>query len=206
MRFAYADPPYPGQAKRWYGDHPDYAGEVDHAELIGRLCRDYPDGWALSTSAVALREVLILCPPDARVAVWHVTDAEPPGGKVDRWHRSWEPVIVRGGRRDGPVIRNLLACGSLTGGCSNIENHTVPGQKPSAFSRWMFGLLGAGSGDELTDMFPGSGAVGREWDAYVAQPWLPALSKPSRNESPPRHVRRLRREGAPTLMDSVEPP
>ena len=29
MRFAYADPPYPRQAKRWYGSHPDYAGEVE---------------------------------------------------------------------------------------------------------------------------------------------------------------------------------
>ncbi len=26
MRFAYADPPYPGQSKRWYGNHPDYGG------------------------------------------------------------------------------------------------------------------------------------------------------------------------------------
>lgn len=34
---AYADPPYPGQAKRHYADHPDYAGEVDHGELMMRL-------------------------------------------------------------------------------------------------------------------------------------------------------------------------
>jgi hypothetical protein len=30
VKIAYADPPYPGQAKKHYGDHPDYAGEVDH--------------------------------------------------------------------------------------------------------------------------------------------------------------------------------
>jgi hypothetical protein len=53
MRFAYADPPYPGQAWRVYGRHEDYAGEVDHAELIARLERDYPDGWALSTPAAS---------------------------------------------------------------------------------------------------------------------------------------------------------
>lgn len=46
MKFAYADPPYIGQAKRLYGDHPDFAGEVDHAALIVDLLRY--DGWALS--------------------------------------------------------------------------------------------------------------------------------------------------------------
>ena len=37
MRLAYADPPYPGLSRRYYGDHPDFAGEVDHAELLARL-------------------------------------------------------------------------------------------------------------------------------------------------------------------------
>jgi hypothetical protein len=37
VKFAYADPPYPGQARRHYSDHPDYGGEVDHRELIDRL-------------------------------------------------------------------------------------------------------------------------------------------------------------------------
>jgi hypothetical protein len=70
VRVAYADPPYPGQSKRHYGNHPDYAGEVDHAELVSRLVTEYPDGWALSTSSTALREVLALCPEGARVAAW----------------------------------------------------------------------------------------------------------------------------------------
>jgi len=47
VRFAYADPPYPGQSKKHYGDHPDYAGEVDHPALIAQLVAEYPDGWAL---------------------------------------------------------------------------------------------------------------------------------------------------------------
>ena len=202
MRFAYADPPYPGQSKRWYENHPDYAGEVDHAELIGRLCRDYPDGWALSTSAAALREVLILCPADVRIAIWHVTSRNLRGN--GRWELNWEPVIIRGGRQEhgsAPIISSVLACGALTGGCSNFENHSLPGQKPSAFCRWVFGLLGARHGDEVDDPFPGSGAVGREWDAYCAQPWLPALSEPRRKERASRREQRLAREGAPTLMD-----
>ena len=60
LRLAYADPPYPGKA-RLYRDHPDYAGEVDHAALLARLA-GY-DGWALSTSAEALPAMLALCPP-----------------------------------------------------------------------------------------------------------------------------------------------
>ncbi len=69
MRFSYADPPYLGQAAKHYADQPDYAGEVDHAELIERLCRDYPDGWALSCSSPSLKVLLPLCPDDVRVTV-----------------------------------------------------------------------------------------------------------------------------------------
>lgn len=65
LRLAYADPPYPGKA-RYYRGHPDFAGEVDHRALIGRLVATY-DGWALSTSAEALPEVLSFCPP---VCAW----------------------------------------------------------------------------------------------------------------------------------------
>ena len=36
MRFAYADPPYIGRAY-YYKNHPDFAGEVDHAELVTRF-------------------------------------------------------------------------------------------------------------------------------------------------------------------------
>ena len=62
MRFAYADPPYPGQARRHYKHHPDFDGEVDHGALIERLMDEFPDGWALSTSESALKDVLELVP------------------------------------------------------------------------------------------------------------------------------------------------
>jgi hypothetical protein len=177
MKFAYADPPYPGQSKRWYENHPDYAGEVDHAELIGRLCRDYPDGWALSTSAAALQQVLALCPTDVRIAIWHVTNSEHPGNcrstTRSTWWNSWEPVIVRGGS-PGTTVRNLLAATNLSG----KDNGRIAGEKPAAFCRWLFRLLGARPGDELDDLFPGSGAVGEHWRDYIAQPVLdePPLS------------------------------
>lgn len=63
LRVAYLDPPYIGQAKKRYKDHPDYAGEVDHKELIDRVVEEFPDGWALSASSPSLRQVLPLCPP-----------------------------------------------------------------------------------------------------------------------------------------------
>lgn len=69
MKIGYADPPYPGCA-RYYKDHPDYAGEVDHADLIRRLECNY-DGWVLHTSATeGLRICMPLLPPDARVMSW----------------------------------------------------------------------------------------------------------------------------------------
>ena len=56
MRFAYADPPYIGQAKRHYS-HDPLCAEVDHEELINRLFSEFPDGWALSASSSSLWEI-----------------------------------------------------------------------------------------------------------------------------------------------------
>ena len=67
MRFAYADPPYIGQAKRHYGDDPRCA-EIDHSDLIGRL-NGY-DAWALSLSSPSLKQIIAMCPDDVRVMAW----------------------------------------------------------------------------------------------------------------------------------------
>src|SRR5213595_3074913 len=93
LRLAYADPPYPGLSRKYYGDHPDYAGEVDHGELIRSLSTF--DGWALSTSAAALPEILASCPPGVRVAAWH--RGERPTRSAGPLN-AWEPVIFSGGR------------------------------------------------------------------------------------------------------------
>lgn len=179
MRFAYADPPYPGQSLRLYGDHPDYAGEVDHAELIARLTRDYPDGWALSTSASTLPEVLALCPyargsdpknpgrvePDksVRVLAWVKPNANPRPVCVQY---SWEPVILWGGRpfdRESPwTVRDSLILRAESG-------EGLIGSKPALFAQWLFRCLGARPDDELDDLYPGSGAISRAWTAWTAQ-------------------------------------
>jgi hypothetical protein len=40
------------------------------------------------------------------------------------------------------------------------------GAKPATFCYWLFDLLGALPGDELVDLFPGSGGVARAWHYY----------------------------------------
>src|SRR5688572_9677356 len=108
MRIAYADPPYPGEshfydaptrprAKVTYQPGPDAAGEVDHPALIARLVADFPDGWALSTKASALRDLLPLCPPRARVMPWVKPFASFKPGINPAY--AWEPIIVFGGRK-----------------------------------------------------------------------------------------------------------
>ena len=67
MRFAYADPPYPGCAHIYLRENPS-ATEVDHAALLQRLVAEYPDGWALSCNPRDLLWLLPACPDDVRVA------------------------------------------------------------------------------------------------------------------------------------------
>lgn len=162
MRFAYADPPYPGLAGRYYDQE-----EVDHRHLVSRLQEEYPDGWALSTSAKALQGVLSLCPPGVRVAIWVN------GGRVTRTRRArhvYEPLIVAGGRvAPEPVVQDL--CDVLAwGGRQHSHPGALVGMKPAPFCEWMFGLLGARCGDRLDDLFPGSGAVSRAWALYSSRP------------------------------------
>lgn len=158
-RFAYADPPYPGLA-HYYRDHEDFGGEVDHAELIASLIdRDYT-GWALSTSSAALREVLPLCPPGARVLSW----VKPIGVPKTTYglHSRWEPLIVVGGRKRRPGVRDWLRAMPARGGGDLI------GRKPIAFCAWLFESLGMLPGDEFEDLFPGTGVVRRAWESVCS--------------------------------------
>ena len=159
-----ADPPYPGLAD-YYIDHPDYAGEVDHAELLARLARDY-DGWALCTSSDALPMLLGICATlglRPRVAAWlrgsrrHATR-----GPV----RAWEPVlyvpardVVDEGWPDDAL--HYVSRPRIT------DPGRVIGAKPPAFSDWLFRLVGARAGDKLDDLFPGSGAISRAWSVFT---------------------------------------
>lgn len=157
MRFAYADPPYLGCGLSHYGDHPDAAvyDTLDgHRDLVARLCDDFPDGWAMSLHAPSLKYILPLCPDDCRVMAWVKPFCSfKPGVGVAY---AWEPVIVRGGRkrtREQPTVRDWCAV--------NITlKRGFTGAKPSDFVHWILDVLNAQPGDEVVDLFPGSGAVG----------------------------------------------
>ena len=151
-RLAYADPPYPGQAAR-YGRR----SEVNLPLLVAYL--DEFDGWALSTSTPALREIWNLA-PHARCAAWTKTYAK------NTWTRvrySWEPVLFvtdRVKHEPGQISRvwdSIVATPTRT--FSEVPGR-CGGRKPYEFVHWMLDLLAYEEGeDELVDIFPGSGAV-----------------------------------------------
>ncbi|MFT4299308.1 MAG: hypothetical protein QM597_06720 [Aeromicrobium sp.] len=164
LRLAYADPPYPGKSRRYYADHPDYAGEVEHQALIESLTQF--DGWALSTSAAALPEVLASCPPGVRVGAW--VRGERPARSAGPLN-AWEPVIYCGGRAypsrvDARRVDALVHFSRPR----RSDPLRVVGAKPARFCRWIFDLLGAMPGDEFVDVFPGSGGVMRAWEVYAS--------------------------------------
>lgn len=162
LRVAYADPPYPGMAGLYRG-HRDFGGEVDHAALVGRLVAGYPDGWALSTSARALPAVLALCPPGVRVAAW--VRGERPNASATSALSGWEPVIFTGGRAEPWPLEHPRRVDALvyTARPRRTDPDRVTGAKPAAFAWWLFRLLGLRPGDQLDDLFPGSGGIARAW-------------------------------------------
>lgn len=167
LRLAYADPPYPGMSAL-YRDRPDYAGEVDLDELLDTLSTY--DGWALSTSSRALPSLLAMCSRRAlcrnvRVAAWvrpgrpHSTAAVVKG---------WEPVVWIPARHIVPAGTHGVRDALLD--VRPRRRPTLPGNvigaKSPAFCAWVFALLGARPGDELDDLYPGSGIVARSWAAW----------------------------------------
>lgn len=158
MRFAYADPPYIGQAKKHYGES---AKEVNHPLLIAYL--NEFDAWALSLSAPSLHQILPMCPPDVRVCAW-VKPFASFKPNVNPGY-CWEPVIVRGGRplgREVPTVRDYCV--------ANITlKRGLSGAKPNAFCVWLFEFVGLRADDDFTDVFPGSDAVSRAWEQWRNQ-------------------------------------
>ena len=156
LRFAYADPPYLGQSHR-YDDHPDarrWDEAVAHTDLMRDLDERF-DGWALSASVPSLGVLLPEAPEGTRVAAW-----VKPFCAYKRNVRvaySWEPVLWRRRtprRANEPVGRDHLA-ESIT------LRRGLTGAKPERFAAWLMTLLGWMPGDELVDLFPGTGVVGR---------------------------------------------
>lgn len=174
MRIAYADPPYPGCA-HLYRDHPDYAGEVDHEELIDRLL-DY-DGWCLHTSSPALSAVLGLVPPsymaDVRIMAW--TKGFAAFKRNVSVAYAWEPVLVKAARK--PVVKEGLTYRDFINESITLKRG-LTGAKPERVCHWLFEVMGCEPEDELDDLYPGTGAVTRAWETWKARPTLPLHQSP----------------------------
>lgn len=184
MRIAYADPPYLGCCGFYDHYHPDgrcWDDVETHRLLIERLVTDFPDGWALSLTSSSLRCLLPLCPEDARIGAWGKTFGAFKKGVRPAY--LWEPVIFRGGRNPGygtPHPPPEKGGRQTTPKDFHVEHYTdmllspitlkrgLTGAKPAAFCVWVFDLLNLSPNDVLVDLFPGSGAVTRAWEAYVA--------------------------------------
>lgn len=180
MKFAYADPPYIGQAKRHYSHDPQCA-EVDHADLVRGLFVNFPDGWALSCSSPTLGEILGIIQrarfdleilKDERVGVWCKSfcafkrNVRPAYG--------WEPVIFWGGRN--PMNGHRAAIPEKNGKQITPKDFIVAedcivepitlqkglvGAKPEKVCRWILDLLNFQPGDQLVDLYPGTGVMSR---------------------------------------------
>lgn len=165
-RIGYADPPYPGQSAKHYKDHPDYAGEVDHFDLLKRLQSNY-DGWLLHTSSTSLPMILHTA-EELGVGPYRVMAWVKPFCAFKRnvsVAYAWEPILVCPVRK--PVVSHRIIMRDFIS-----ENITMKkgltGAKPEAVCRWAFEMLGAEPEDELDDMFPGTGAVMNAWQAWRA--------------------------------------
>ncbi len=161
MRLAFADPPYLGCCNYYGHRHEEPYGCWDdlhtHRELFLRL-REF-DGWAYCMTSTTLRAILPLAPDGVRVASWVKPFAA--FKRNVRIAYTWEPVLFVPGRdrsKDGaPVGRDHLS-ESIT------LKRGLTGAKPERFCQWVLGLLGYVEGDELTDLFPGTGSMGRVLD------------------------------------------
>lgn len=182
-RIGYADPPYVGCAHLYKG-HEDFAGEVDHEELLTRLDRDY-DGWVLHASSTSLPYVCVLA---ERLGIR--------GYRIMPWVKpfaafrrnvsvayAWEPCLVSPVRK--PIVTKEIVMRDWR--VAEDEHHLpdwcaesitmkkgLTGAKPPKVCEWLFHVLGAEPDDELVDLYPGTGIVGRTWGEWAARAVPPA--------------------------------
>lgn len=162
MKIGYADPPYIGCA-HLYKDHPDYAGEVDHAALIAQL-EDEFDGWILHASATP-RSMTAIAPlvekTGARWMAWVKPFAAFKRNVPVAY--AWEPVVIKPTRK--PVVSKRLVMRDWID-CPITMKRGLTGAKPEKVCHWAFEMVAARPDDDFVDLFPGSGAVSAAWATW----------------------------------------
>lgn len=164
MKIAYADPPYLGCCGLYGHPHRDgcWNEPETHRRLIERLSDEFPDGWALSASSVSLPVLLPSCRPVIRIGAWAKSFCAFKKGVRPCY--AWEPVIFKGGR-------NMHHPPPLKGGKQTTPKDFIvapitlrkglTGAKPEIVCAWILDLLNVRAGDEVVDLFPGTGVMGR---------------------------------------------
>ncbi len=169
MRFAYADPPYPGQSAKHYKDHSDYDGEVNHVKLAETLATY--DGWVLHTASTTLSHVLDCLrlghrgiPLDYRIMSWVKPFCAFKRNVSVAY--SWEPVLVKPIRK--PVVSGRIVMRDYISESITMKKG-LTGAKPPAVCRWAFEMVGAEPDDEMDDLYPGTGIVKATWNEWCAE-------------------------------------
>jgi hypothetical protein len=158
-----------------YKDHPDFGGEVDHAELIDRLQSEY-DGWVLHASATP-HSMALLAPlvenTGARWMTWVKGFAAFKRNVPVAY--AWEPVIIKPCRK--PVVSKRLVMRDWIQESITLKRG-LTGAKPEAVCHWAFECVAARPDDELHDLFPGTGAVMSAWKTWQGKFALPTDALP----------------------------
>jgi len=180
MKLGYADPPYLGCGKLYAEHHPqalDWDDPATHERLVEQL-QDEFDGWVLHMSAtpasIGLYGRLVETIDGARWCSWRKGFAafkrNVPVGYA------WEPVVIKALRK--PVVSKRLVMRDWID--TDIQQSItlkrgLTGAKPEAVCHWAFEIAAARPDDELTDLFPGTGAVSKAWKTWQGKFTLPSL-------------------------------
>ena len=170
MRMAIAHPPQLGRAEARFAAAPNRnaagAGQLSaqelvaewndpatHHALVAQLEKEY-EGWAIATSPESLAVYLPVCPPEARVLVWHKSNST--------WSQShlashWEPVIVRIPESRFRHFAGVPMSDVLTDGVT--YKRPFGDSKPDAWTDWVLAALGFQAGeDQVHTLLAGAGS------------------------------------------------